>query len=136
MDIKELVDEIVDTCRTNDPISIAKKYNIEVLYRDLGNVKGFFKKIDNIKFIAINDNLSEFMEKMVLAHELGHAFLHDDDAIEFKENFINASSLLEKEANTFSAYLLFGYLNEEEDEYFMVDEEEKRIYRYLKGLLK
>ncbi|WP_066901188.1 ImmA/IrrE family metallo-endopeptidase [Streptobacillus notomytis] len=136
MNIKEIVEEVVDTCRTNDPISIAKKYNIEVLYRDLGNIKGFFKKINNVKFIAINDNLSEFMEKMVLAHELGHAFLHNDDAIEFKENFINASSFLEKEANTFAAYLLFGYLNEEELEYFMINDEEERIYRYLKGLIK
>ncbi|WP_197034510.1 ImmA/IrrE family metallo-endopeptidase [Streptobacillus canis] len=136
MSIKQVVDEIVDTYRTNDPSSIAKKANIEVMYRELGNIKGFYKKMGEMKFIAINDDLSEFMEKMVLAHELGHAFLHDDDAIEFKENFINASSFLEKEANTFAAYLLFGYMNEEEEEYYLVDDEEERIFRYLKGLIK
>nr|WP_244951909.1 ImmA/IrrE family metallo-endopeptidase [Streptobacillus felis] len=127
---------MVETYRTNDPYIIAKKANIEVLYRDLGNIKGFFKKIGDRKFIAINEELSEFMEKMVLSHELGHAFLHGDDAIEFKENFINASSYLEKEANTFAAYLLFGYINGEEDVYYINDMEEEKIFRYLKSLLK
>ncbi|CAM3116168.1 ImmA/IrrE family metallo-endopeptidase [Streptobacillus felis] len=134
--IKDIVNEMVETYRTNDPYIIAKKANIEVLYRDLGNIKGFFKKIGDRKFIAINEELSEFMEKMVLSHELGHAFLHGDDAIEFKENFINASSYLEKEANTFAAYLLFGYINGEEDVYYINDMEEEKIFRYLKSLLK
>lgn len=133
-EIKTLVEEIVNNCRSRDPRVIAKKYNIEIMYTDLGNTKGFYKNILGNKFIAINENLSEFLTIMVLSHELGHAFLHEeDDFIDIRDNMLLASNILEKEANLFAAYLLVGE-NEDSKVFYTESTYEEKIYRDLMNL--
>ena len=54
--IKEKVSIIVNTYKTRNPKDLAKKNSITVMYRDLGEIKGFFRDVLGKKFIAINEN--------------------------------------------------------------------------------
>lgn len=76
---------------------------------DLGNIKGIYKKVVTNKFIVINENLDEFCQKVVLAHELGHAILHHSKEIQALKDydlFPRYTNQIEIEANTFAAELL------------------------------
>ena len=131
--IKEKVSLIVDTYKTRNPKDLAKKNKITVMYRDLGERKGFFRDVLGKKFIAINENMSDFMINMILAHELGHYFLHSkdhDDLVDIKDSFLNFDSVYEKEANQFAAYLLFS---EDADDvlYYPKNTYEENIFKNL-----
>lgn len=112
--IRLLVNEIVEFSRSKDPKHIAKAYNIKIFYRELGQIKGFSRNDNENKFIAINSSLSNFETKIVLAHELGHLFLHKEEFIlEIKDNFYSSINKYEYEANYFAAYLLFSNYEQE-----------------------
>lgn len=137
-EIKEIVYDIVDTYRTRDPHIIAKKYGINIMYKEMGEIRGFFREIDGKSFIALNENLSEFMTKMVLAHELGHYFLHKDhydELIDIRDNFLGYASRMEKEANKFAAYLIIDKENLQNFDFEMEEEYEKIIFQNLSSLI-
>ena len=109
LNIKLRVLNLIARHRTRNPFKLARLLNIEIVYEDLGEVRGFFKKILRRKFIFINNKLSEFDQKLVCAHELGHATLHSSNRIQF---LIDNTKLLRKnriedEANLFASWLLF-----------------------------
>lgn len=109
LNIKLRVLNLIARHRTRNPFKLARLLNIEIVYEDLGEIRGFFKKILRRKFIFINNKLSEFDQKLVCAHELGHAVLHSSNRIQF---LINNTKLLRKsriedEANLFASWLLF-----------------------------
>ena len=83
LNIKLRVLNLIARHRTRNPFKLARLLNIEIVYEDLGEVRGFFKKILRRKFIFINNKLSEFDQKLVCAHELGHAVLHSSNRIQF-----------------------------------------------------
>ena len=96
---------------TRDPFDIAEQLGIEIVFRnDFKRQKGAFKVILRTPFIFINANLSSYMQRMVCAHELGHALLHRDlgksklGLVEFEIMDIN--SVAELEANLFAGELL------------------------------
>ena len=101
---------------TRDPFVIAERLGIEVVFRnDFKRQKGAFKLILRQAFIFINANLSPYMQRMVCAHELGHAILHRNlgkskmGLVEFE--ILDINSAAELEANLFAGELL---LDEEE----------------------
>lgn len=109
MDIKLRVENLVKKYGTRNPKKICKFLKIKIIYSDLGNIKGIYKKVVTNKFIAINENLDEFCQKVVLAHELGHAILHHSKEVQTLKDydlFPSFSSQLEVEANIFAAELL------------------------------
>lgn len=68
---------LVKRCGTRDPFRIADELGIEVLFcKDIGSLKGMYKVIKRNRFIFINQDLSERMQRIVCAHELGHDQLH------------------------------------------------------------
>lgn len=97
--------------KTRDPFEIAEELGIEIMMcSDFKRQKGAFSVIARNCFIFINSNLSEEMQRIVCAHELGHALLH-------RKLAVNAGGLLEFElfdindqceydANAFAATLL------------------------------
>ena len=97
---------------TRDPFRIAdaKGYTIESLYVRPDGTKGFAKLLPGRHiFLYINRNLSEEMQRMTCAHELGHAVLHRRDlaqGILCEFDLFEAKTTLEYEANLFAAYLL------------------------------
>lgn len=102
--------------RTRDPFEIAEALGIEVVMcPEFKRQKGVFTVILRNCLILINANLSEEMQRIVCAHELGHALLHRKMAsatkglLEFELFDINDQ--MEYDANAFAATLL---LDEEE----------------------
>ncbi|WP_276796206.1 ImmA/IrrE family metallo-endopeptidase [Fusobacterium gonidiaformans] len=136
LNIKLRVKNLIERCGTRNLFKICKKLNIEVLFMDLGNIKGFYNSAVGNKFIAINEKLTEWEIKIVLAHELGHALLHCDKTTRFLLDYtkIVRTARQEKEANEFAAYLLEGILGEEripEEELFLKREILEEIMGYL-----
>ena len=109
MNVKLRVLNLIARHRTRNPFKLARALNIEIIYQDLGEVRGFFKKILRRKYIFINSELSEFDQKLVCAHELGHAILHSSNRIQFliDNTKILKRSKIEDEANLFASWLLF-----------------------------
>lgn len=121
MDIKRRVKNLEKKYGTRNPYKLCELLKIEVLYMDLGNLKGAFKKVVTNNFIVINENLDEFCQKVVLAHELGHAILHntkDVQALKDYDLFPKYSSKIEIEANTFAAELI---IDENLDDYEYIE---------------
>lgn len=94
-----------------NPFDIADSLNITVMVRnDFKKQKGAFKMILNRPFIFLNGNLSEEMQKIVVAHEIGHAVLHREAAmgagalLEFE--LFDMNNTMEYEANIFAANML------------------------------
>lgn len=118
------IKNLVSKCGTNNPVEICKILGIKVFYLDLGKSrKGFFKRYKGINYIVINSNLSEFLQLLVLLHELGHIVLkHSTKNITFmKDYYFGFSNKLENEANLFVAeYLvltidMIGTITKEEE---------------------
>lgn len=109
LNIELRVSNLIAKHRTRNPFKLAKALNIEIIYEDLGEVRGFFKRILRKKYIFINCELSEFDQKLVCAHELGHAILHSSSQYQFliDNTRILRRSKLEDEANLFASWLLF-----------------------------
>ncbi len=111
--IVEAVERIKSRYHEEDPVMLCKAMGIRVIYQSLGTapdaIKGFMLKIKRITAITINSDLPPVLQKIILAHELGHAVLHKDAGIfTFHEvTLFDDSSRFEKEANLFAAeYLL------------------------------
>lgn len=83
--------------------------NIEIVYHDLGNLKGYYFYQSRFRFIVINENISEEMQTVICAHELEHDRFHqhlakNDPIKEF--TLFDITSKPEREANLFTAELL------------------------------
>lgn len=121
MDIKRRVKNLEKKYGTRNPYKLCEFLNIEVIYMDLGNLKGIFKKVITNNFIVINENLDEFCQKVVLAHELGHAILHNSKNIQTLKDydlFPKYTNRLEVEANTFASELI---IDENLDDYEYIE---------------
>lgn len=94
MDIKKLVNGIVDRHNTRDPFRIAAENNIYILYEELGKNLGYFSNLFRIKTIRINDHADPFLQPFICTHA-------------FNRNSFIANCKIEKEANQFAVELLF-----------------------------
>jgi len=110
INIRTRVKHLIQKYRTNDPAIIAAHLNIKISYEDLDvNTKGFYIKLVTNKFIVINQNLNETEKRVVLAHELGHAVLHNNKTTCFiREYTLFPRGKIEAEANKFAAELLIN----------------------------
>lgn len=96
-----------------DPFRLAKAMKVQIRLRSMGSYdgccKGFFVVSRRIKHITINSDLSDLLQRVVMAHELGHCVLHKDYAFSapFHEaNMFAYTDSKEYEANIFAAELL------------------------------
>lgn len=136
MNIKLRVKNLEKKYGTRDPYKLCKRLKINIIYMDLGEIKGIYKKVVTNKFIVINENLDEFCQKVVLAHELGHAILHHSKEIQALKDydlFPRFSNQIEVEANTFAAELLIDD-DFDNDEYIENSSIDIRILEQLKEL--
>lgn len=68
---------LVRRCYTRDPFEIAESIGVDVLFcDDFGPLKGMYRVIKRNRFIFINKDLPEWLQRIVCAHELGHDQLH------------------------------------------------------------
>lgn len=111
-DIIRFARDIKNNWNTNNPYEIANRLGIEVLHRD-SQIKNFTAQ--TLKFdgyptiISINNAYTEFSKKILCAHELGHALLHENCVNHFANTSSNVLSNVEKEANLFAIALLTNY---------------------------
>lgn len=122
-DVFTLPQKLVRKHKTSDPFELAKRLGIIVKFRsDFVRQRGASVIILGNRIIFINANLSEQMQRMVCAHELGHLLLHraayGKAAWILNHELFDIRNQLEYEANVFAANLLidesemFDYLNE------------------------
>lgn len=120
VNIHARVKHLVQKCGTRKPEKIAKELNIiikKVPFKSQ-KTKGFFKKQFGKKFIVVNSNLDEFLQEIVIAHELGHAILHSNRLTSYIHEFtLFPRGKYENEANKFAAELLIDEKNV--DKYFI-----------------
>ena len=75
-DVKRLVARYVQKFETRDPFELAEHLNVEVQTGPMGSRSGCYMFLKNHRYIFINENLPEHEQRLVMAHELGHALLH------------------------------------------------------------
>lgn len=107
MRIKKTVLRLVKKYKTSCPFQIAEYKNIIVLKEQLGNIYGYFHVYKRMRFIHINRDLDDPLQRFVCAHELGHAILHPTANTPFlRANTLYSIDRIEREANKFAVELL------------------------------
>ena len=94
---------------SRDPVTIANHAGIRIATVPLGEILGNYMLINRKRWIFVNDSIPEDnpMFKVIVAHELGHAFLHRKENCAFiKNKTLISCSGIEREANRFAATLL------------------------------
>lgn len=92
-----------------DPVALAEAMHVRVRYFPLGGLKGFYLVLNDIPFIAIEQDLPEALQRVVCAHELGHHLLHREVSSQTLFNdydLYRMENRFEREANLFAALLL------------------------------
>lgn len=98
----------------SDPFRICKQMGIVLLFQSLGKdpgaIKGFYLECKRIRTITVNNDLPSVIQKIIVAHELGHAVLHRSSGLHaFHEvGMFDESSTMEKDANLFAAEFLLN----------------------------
>ena len=107
-EIRKSAADAVRQYGTRDPFTLAREMHIELLVRELGTLKGFYKGVYGTPFIILSRHLSRGEATLVCAHELGHHLLHRQfAAFGFEEvSVFSPASRREYEANLFAAELL------------------------------
>ena len=104
------VNRIAQKHGTRDPYELCDALNFTIRYKDLGySLKAYFIQVARINNVVINQNVSEVVRKILIAHEMGHAVLHKEIAAMkgFQEfELFDAGNMTEYEANLFAAELL------------------------------
>ena len=91
MDIKERVNQIVRKYGTRNPLEIVKAMDIILVRHPLEGVRGFYHYFQRNHIIYVDERLPENELLFVIAHELGHLFLHkDSNAILMDGDSLNA----------------------------------------------
>ena len=105
------VEKLVKKYNTRNPFEIADSMGITILFRNLNNLKGFYTISKRARYIVINENLDEYMQKVICAHELGHDRLHRHfAAYKGLQDYIlyDMKSRPERDANIFAADVLLS----------------------------
>lgn len=104
--IPQIVDALCKKYDSRDPYEISRQLGIVVEREELGSVRGYYNCEYGLKMIHINSELDTGDQRMVCAHELGHAVLHPGDNTPFLRAYTFYSvDKMETEANRFMAYL-------------------------------
>ncbi len=111
-DICEAVEKVKKKYNEPDPFRLCECMGIILIPQNLGkeedSIKGFFLERKRIKTITINCDLPEVLQRIIAAHELGHAVLHRSTGIHAFHDvgLFDESSAFEKDANLYAAELL------------------------------
>lgn len=93
----------------SDPYEIAERLGINVVFT-ASCLKDFtahtIKMAGYPTVISINDKYSDHAKRILCAHELGHALLHENSINHFATTSTNVKTNVELEANLFAVALL------------------------------
>ena len=103
------IEELVAKYGTCEPFELAEKMDINIYFRPLVDVGGYYMKLkNNIKLIVINNTMPHYQQKFVMAHEIGHALLHPEKYALMLRNSLYVTNRLEVEADKFAIELLLS----------------------------
>ena len=110
-DAFKLPRKLVRKYKTCDPFELARRMGMIIKFcSDFVKQRGASAIVLGNRVIFINSNLSEQMQRMVCAHELGHLLLHracyGKEAWVLNHELFDIRDELEYEANVFAANLL------------------------------
>lgn len=137
LDAKFYVEKLYKKYKTRDPFEIATSMGIILHYENLGkNTRGLCYNKKRIRQIFLHENLNEWEERFVLAHEIGHLIMHPNHNAPFLQTTFFSRNRYEIEANKFAVELLI--LDNDLNEYmqYYTIEQIARIYGYSESLLK
>ena len=135
MFIKRRVSQLVRKYQTRDPFEMIKGMNVILVHYPLEGVRGFYQYFQRNNIIYLDERLSEAEQRFVLAHELGHMFLHKKANAIFMDTRTQFNTdNFELEANLFAMELLLpdSFLVEYRD--FTIDQI-SRMTGYHRGLI-
>jgi len=108
--IARIVEKLTRRYQTRDPYKICGELGIRLRLKYLGlDIKAYYFYQSRIRNIVLNNRVSETVQRILLAHELGHDRLHRQIATlkGFQEiELFDMSIPTEYEANLFAAELL------------------------------
>lgn len=109
MNIPLRVQNLVKKFKTRNPYELAAYLNIIIVVRPMHkSVHGFYDRVLKHRYIVINANLPEHLQRQTCAHELGHALMHKGWGYYFMvEHTFFSPGRFEREANEFAWNLLF-----------------------------
>lgn len=135
MDIKKRVNQLVRKFGTRNPLEIAERMGCIIVRYPLEGVRGFYHYFQRNHIIYVDDRLPDRMILFVIAHELGHVFLHKKSNAIFMDtrtHFIK--NKYENEANLFAMDLLISDEDIEEHLEFTTSQL-STLYGYHKSLI-
>ena len=100
MDIKKRANQIAHRFQSRNPFEIVRGLNVILVDAPLSGVRGFYQYFQRNHIIYLDETLSEQERTLVLAHELGHLFLHKKANATKKERIIVGNSTFNKPAVT------------------------------------
>lgn len=109
MDIKKRVNTLVRKFGTRNPLEIAERMGCIIVRYPLEGVRGFYHYFQRNHIIYVDDRLPDHMILFVIAHELGHVFLHKKSNAIFMDTRTHfVKNKYENEANLFAMDLLIS----------------------------
>ena len=110
MDIRSKVKSIVKKYKTRNPCELSLGMNVILIRYPLDNgVRGFYQYFKRNNIIYVDERLPEHEQAFVLAHELGHLFLHKKTNAIFMDTRTHfVTRKYELQANEFAINLLIS----------------------------
>ena len=109
MDIKKIVKDLCQKYQTNNPYELVRSMGIILQYGEkMEGVRGFYLYDSRIKLICISNNLPHYIERFVVAHELGHSVLHKQSCAPFLKTTFLSVDRMEIQANKFASELIIS----------------------------
>ena len=131
--IAEMANKLSRKYKTRNPYEICDELDIRIRMKDLGtDIKAYYFYQSRIRNIVINYRVSEIVQRILVAHELGHDRLHEKIALlkGFQEiELFDMTLPTEYEANIFAAEILIDdeelleLLNDNDKSFFDVARE-------------
>ena len=107
MDTKALANRVAAQHGTRDPFRIAEELGFIVIRAPLVEMRGLRQYVKRRTIVYVNACLDEPQQRLVCAHELGHALLHEGhNALFLRERTDFVMERYEREADLFAGYLL------------------------------
>lgn len=116
--MNRIADDLADMYGTTDPFQLAEKMDINVFFRPLVDIGGYYTRLRNgLKLVVVDSGLPRHLQKFVLAHEIGHCILHPDQNTMMLKSLLWATDRQEIEADRFAVNLLLsdGMIKENPD---------------------
>lgn len=107
MDVKKRANKIARFFRSRDPFEIIRGLNVILVYYPLDGVRGFYQYFQRNNIIYLDERLSDPDKRFVLAHEMGHMYLHKKSNAIFMDTRTQfCTAKYELEADKFAIELL------------------------------